>query len=62
MFAESAEHRGATAATLPVAVAYAGLLRRAPDAAGLAWWSTQPLGGLVGGILGSSEYRARFGA
>ena len=60
VFAESAEHRNATAASLPVAVAYAGLLRRQPDSAGLAWWSTQPLADLVGGILGSAEYRSRF--
>jgi hypothetical protein len=61
-FAESAEHRNATAGALPVAVAYAGLLRRSADPAGLAWWSTQPVGALVAGIVASPEYRARFGA
>jgi Peptidase family M28/Domain of unknown function (DUF4214) len=60
-FAESAEHRNATAATLPVAVAYAGLLRREPDAGGLAWWSAQPVTSLVAGLVSSAEYRARFG-
>jgi hypothetical protein len=58
-FAESAEHRSATAATLPVAVAYAGLLRREPDAGGLAWWSTQPVSSLVAGLVSSAEC-ARF--
>jgi hypothetical protein len=61
-FAESAEHSDATTGALPVAVAYAGLLRRSADPAGLAWWSTQPVGALVAGIVASPEYRARFGA
>jgi hypothetical protein len=59
-FSESAEHRARTAASLPVALAYAGLLRRPVDAAGLAHWAGRPVAELVGGLVGSAEFRARF--
>jgi len=60
-FAGSAEHLARTASTLPVALAYEGLLRRPVDASGLAYWRGRPVAELVGGLVGSSEFRARVG-
>ena len=60
-FSESPEHRSRTARALPVALAYEGLLRRAAEPAALAHWSGRPLAELVGGIVGSPEFRSRFG-
>jgi hypothetical protein len=60
-FSESPEHRSRTARALPVALAYAGLLRRPAEPAALAHWSGRPLAELVGGIVGSPEFRSRFG-
>lgn len=59
-FSESPEHQARTASALPVALAYAGLLRRPVDAAGLAHWSGRPLADLVGGVIGSPEFAHRF--
>jgi hypothetical protein len=59
-FSESPEHRFSTASALPVALAYAGLLRRTVDPDGLAYWSTRPLEELIDGLLGSAEFQARF--
>ena len=60
-FSESPEHRSRTARALPVALAYEGLLRRPAEPAALAYWSGRPLAELVGGIVGSPEFRSRFG-
>jgi hypothetical protein len=64
-FSESSEYRGKTAAQVDVSSVYLGLLHRAPDAAGLAYWVPQlragmPVSTLVGSIIGSAEYQARF--
>lgn len=59
-FAQSPEHVARTARALPVALAYAGLLRRAVEPAGLTYWSGRPTSELVGGLVGSEEFRARF--
>ncbi len=66
-FSESNEYKAATAAWNDVVQVYVGLLRRSPDPTGLDYWVNQLRGGrsvvdLTGSILGSSEYRARFGA
>jgi hypothetical protein len=60
-FSESAEHRARTAGDLPIALAYAGMLRRPVDASGLAHWRGRPLEELVGGLAGSPKFRARLG-
>lgn len=59
-FSESPEHVARTARELPVALAYAGLLRRPADDAGLAYWSARPTAELIDGVVGSAEFRARF--
>jgi len=50
-----------------VAELYAALLDRAPDAAGLAWWTEQlnngvPMTNIVAGMLGSAEGTALYGS
>ncbi len=55
---ESAENIARTAADVRVTVAYLGLLGRAPEPDGLAYWRDKPVA-LVAGILGSAEYSAR---
>nr|MBA2281884.1 DUF4214 domain-containing protein [Acidimicrobiia bacterium] len=64
-FSESSEYRYVTSTQLDVASVYLGLLRRAPDAAGLSYWMGQlragvPVATFVASILGSAEYRNRF--
>jgi hypothetical protein len=59
-FASSPEHVARTARTLPVALAYAGLLRRPVDPAGLSYWSARPVPDVVAGLVASDEFRARF--
>ena len=61
-FTESPENRAATEAEAEVVMLYAGMLGRQPDPGGYTYWAAlrragQPLGGLVAGILASSEYR-----
>jgi hypothetical protein len=66
-FSESNEYKAATNAWNDVVKVYVGLLRRAPDPAGLEYWTgqlrnrTRSLADLSGTILASTEYRARFG-
>jgi hypothetical protein len=64
-FSESPEYRAATAPEATVVLAYAALLRRAPDAGGFAFWSDRIAAGgraddLIAAVLSSSEYRQRF--
>jgi hypothetical protein len=64
-FSESAEYRMKTATAVNVIMAYVGMLRRAPDPDGYAYWVGQlnsgaPLTTLVGGLLHSAEYALRF--
>ncbi len=64
-FSESGEYSRGTATLVDVIVVYSALLRRAPDASGLAYWMGQlqagaPLARLAVGLLGSSEYLRRF--
>jgi hypothetical protein len=64
-FSESSEYRSKTATQVDVSTVYLGLLRRAPDPAGLTYWVGQlragvPLSTLVASIVGSAEYGARF--
>jgi hypothetical protein len=56
-FAESPEHRAATTGSVPVAVAYAGLLGRPPDGAALADWSGREVDDLVRMLVSSEEFR-----
>jgi hypothetical protein len=56
---ESAENVARTEAPVRVTVAYLGLLGRAPEPDGLAYWQDKPVA-LVAGILGSAEYSARI--
>ena len=58
-FSESPEHVGRTARALPVALAYAGLLRRPVEPGALSNWTGRPLDELVGTIVGSAEFRGR---
>jgi hypothetical protein len=64
-FSESAEFKAAIFNEVYVTQIYIGMLRRSPDAGGFAFWvgsmdSGAPGIGLIGGFLGSAEYRARF--
>jgi hypothetical protein len=60
----SADHVARTAPDVTVTVAYVGMLRRTPDAAGFRWWRdavrSAGAGPLLAGILGSPEYANRF--
>ena len=60
----SPEHVARTAADVTVTVAYVGMLRRTPDAAGFSWWRdavrSRGAGPLLAGILTSPEYANRF--
>ncbi len=61
-FTESSEFRAATAARTQVVTGYLALLDRAPDDAGLAFWSAEidaglDLAALTGHLLASTEYR-----
>lgn len=62
---ESTEYRNAMTNEVTVTSAYIGLLRRAPDLPGFNGWVAILDGGagpsaLIGGIINSGEYRARF--
>ena len=64
-FSESDEYRAIIAAEVSVTMVYAGMLRRAADAAGFGFWVGEldrgrSLQGLIEGFLSSNEYRARF--
>lgn len=63
-FSESPEHIRATWARTTVTLTYLGMLNRAPDAGGLAYWAGQlaagrPLQPLVASIWASPEYQSR---
>jgi hypothetical protein len=64
-FAQSAEFVAASGSRTLVTLIYVGMLRRSPDAGGLAFWSGQfdrgvALRVLIENFLGAAEYRARF--
>jgi hypothetical protein len=64
-FSESAEYRSLIANEVAVTMIYIGMLRRAPDAGGFAYWVDSLDRGhsaqtLINGFLTSSEYRGRF--
>ncbi len=64
-FSESEEYRGLSAGEVRVTMTYAGMLRRAPDAAGFSFWVDyvdrgNTLEALIAGFLASAEYRSRF--
>lgn len=59
-FSQSPEHIARNAPNLPVALAYAGLLRRPVDPGGLAHWSGRPIAEVVGALVASEEFRRRF--
>jgi hypothetical protein len=64
-FAESPEYQRASDSRVYVTMMYVGMLRRSPDPDGFAFWvnqlnSGQTGVGLIGGFLGSPEYRGRF--
>ncbi len=64
-FSESEEFRAAMAAEVFVTMTYMGMLRRAPEQGGFDFWVDYLEGGssglaLIGGFLGSTEYRLRF--
>ncbi|MEY2570663.1 MAG: hypothetical protein QOE63_1013, partial [Acidimicrobiaceae bacterium] len=64
-FSESAEYIVSTAAQVNATLGYLGLLRRSPDANGLAYWTGQlqsgmPLATFAAAIIGTPEYAARF--
>ena len=64
-FSESVEYRAASSNAIYVTAMYIAFLRRAPDAAGYAFWKPQLDGGrsgrdLITQFVGSSEYRTRF--
>lgn len=64
-FTDSQEYRAATHAQVLIALAYIGLLGRAPDAQGYDYWLDGEANGvqeavIVGGFIGSQEYIDRF--
>jgi hypothetical protein len=64
-FSESAEYRGLIANEVYVTMMYVGMLRRAPDAGGFAFWVGYKDAGnsglaLINGFLAAPEYRSRF--
>lgn len=64
-FSESPEYRSITESRVSVTAVYLGLLRRAPDAGGLAYWMSQyelhgGLTALIDGVIFSPEYSSRF--
>ena len=64
-FSESAEYRAEIGSEIYVTMMYLGMLRRAPDAAGFAYWvgyldDGNPGLALISGFLGATEYRRRF--
>lgn len=64
-FSESAEYRAAIDSPVYVTMIYAGMLRRAPDSGGFAYWVQVRDGqasntDLIAAFLASAEYRARF--
>ena len=64
-FSESPEYVGTSWSRVYVTMTYVGMLRRAPDGAGFAFWVDALAQGrsaldLVAGFLGSAEYRQRF--
>ena len=65
-FSESFEYRQTSDSEIYVTMMYIGMLRRAPDAGGFAFWVQYRDDGnsglaLIDGFLGSPEYRLRFG-
>ena len=64
-FSESPEYVTAIGNEVFITMMYVGMLRRAPDPVGFAYWLTQLDGGTSGidltqGFLDAPEYRARF--
>ncbi len=64
-FSESEEYRAAISAEIYVTMMYVGMLRRAPEPGGFAFWVGQQDAGnsglaLIDGFLGAPEYRSRF--
>ncbi len=64
-FSESAEFQASSRNEVLAAMAYAGMLRREPDARGFGFWVDYLDDGnspqaLIAGFLGGSEYRTRF--
>jgi hypothetical protein len=64
-FSESAEYRNLIASEVYVTMAYIGMMRRAPDAGGFAYWVDYLDSGssglaLLDGFLLSAEYHGRF--
>ena len=65
VFSESPEFRALSRPRVYVTMAFAGMLRRAPDAAGFDFWVDYMEAGnsgvaLIDGFLAAPEYRARF--
>ena len=64
-FSESAEFQATSASEVQVAMTYAGMLRREPDAAGYAYWvgfldNGHSALALIQSFLGQPEYEGRF--
>jgi hypothetical protein len=64
-FSESPEYQAAIGSEVYVTMMYVGMLRRAPEPAGLSYWVAYIDGGssgqaLISGFLNAAEYRARF--
>lgn len=65
-FSDSAEYRELIGGRVLATMLYVGMLRRAPEAAGLDYWaqvveSGTPYRNVIGGFLGASEYSSRIG-
>ena len=64
-FSESPEYATEIASEVYVTMTYFGMLQRAPDSAGLAYWvgvldAGSPRRSLIDAVLTSAEYRSRF--
>ena len=64
-FSESPEYQARSSSRIYVTAAYAGMMRRAPDADGFAFWVAYLGNGqsglaLLNGFVTSLEYRKRF--
>ncbi len=64
-FSESIENVAATAGEVRATMLYLGMLRRTPEAGGLAFWADyldqgRPYGGAIAGFLVSDEYTGRI--
>lgn len=65
-FSDSAEYRNKIGSRVLATMLYVGMLRRAPEAEGLAYWarlisSGTPYRTIIAGFLGSPEYERRMG-